>query len=240
MSYETLRVEVSAGGVGLVTLHRPEKLNAISIRMRDELSACLAAWRDEPAVRAVVFTGAGRAFSAGFELDEFKKPELHADILRSSSRYHRDLWSFPKPTIAAVNGLAVGGGFDLATLCDLRVAAEAAWFAHPELEHGAPPLYSPLRWIVGDGVARDLLLTRRRITAQDALALHLVREVVYDDGLLSAAQALAASIAAAPPGATAFLKARFAQSPGRGFEEAFAEEHDRAFREHLLVPGKWK
>jgi enoyl-CoA hydratase len=239
MDAQTIRAEVTAG-VGLVTLDRPDKLNAISIRMRDEISACLAAWRADPAVRAVVFTGAGRAFSAGFELDEFKDPALHAEILRSSSRYHRDVWSFPKPTIAAVNGLAVGGGFDLATLCDLRVAAEAAWFSHPELEHGAPPLYSPLRWIVGDGVARDLLLTRRRLSAQDALALHLVREVVYDDALVATARALAEKIAAAPPQAVAFLKARFVESPGRGFEETFAEEHDRAFREHLLVPGKWR
>jgi enoyl-CoA hydratase len=240
MPYETIRAEVGAAGVGRVTLDRPGKLNAISIKMRDEISACLAAWRDDPAIRAVIFTGAGRAFSAGFELDEFRRPELHAEILRSSSRYHRDVWSFPKPTIAAVNGLAIGGGFDLATLCDLRVAAEAGWFAHPELEHGAPPLYSPLRWIVGDGVARDLLLTRRRITAQDALALHLVREVVYDDALLVAAQALAEKIVQAPAAAVGFLKARIVESPGRGFDETFAEEHDRAFREHLLVPGKWK
>ena len=83
------------------SLARPTKLNAIDISMRREISACLASWNDDPAVRAVIFTGQGRAFSAGF---------------------------------------------DLATLCDLRIGAEEAWFSHPEIAHGAPPLFSPLRW----------------------------------------------------------------------------------------------
>jgi enoyl-CoA hydratase len=237
MSFQTIEAEVDPSGVAVLTLNRPDKLNALSIELRREISACLAAWSAEAAVRAVVFTGAGRAFSAGFDVDEFRQPSLHGELLRSSSAYHRDVWSFPKPTIAAVNGLAAGGGFDLATLCDLRVCAEDAWFSHPELKLGAPPLFTPLRWIVGDGVARDLCLTRRRLGADEALRVGLVRQVVRPGELLSTARALAATIAEAPADAIRFTKARMVQSGGLDFETAFAAEHDLAFRELILAPS---
>jgi enoyl-CoA hydratase/carnithine racemase len=239
MDFRSIAVEVAPDGVALLSLARPARLNAIDIAMRREISACLAAWRDDPAVRAVVVTGQGRAFSAGFDLAEFGEPALHEEILRSSTAYHRDIWYFPKPTIAAVNGPAVGGGFDLATLCDLRIGTEEAWFSHPEIAHGAPPLFSPLRWLVGDAVARDLCLTRRKVKAGEALALHLLREVVPAGGLLEAARALARLVLEAPEEAIRFTKERMARSAGQGFDEVLAEEHDRAFREILLVPGRF-
>jgi enoyl-CoA hydratase/carnithine racemase len=235
MTFRTITATLEPAGVGVLTLDRPDKLNAISIEMRREISACLGAWAADPAVRVVVFTGAGRAFSAGFDLGEFREPALHEELLRSSSAYHRDVWSFPKPTIAAVNGLAAGGGFDLAVLCDLRVCSQGAWFAHPELALGAPPVFTPLRWIVGDGVARDLCLTRRRLLADEAQRVGLVREVVPPGELLPAARALAATIAEAPADALRFTKACIIRSGGQDFERAFAEEHDRAFREVLLA-----
>jgi enoyl-CoA hydratase len=237
MTYRTITAEI-ASGVAVVTLNRPAKLNAISIEMRRELSACLAAWSEDPAVRVAVVTGAGRAFSAGFDLGEFRDPALHEELLRSSSKYHRDVWSFPKPTIAAVNGPAAGGGFDLATLCDLRVCTPDAWFSHPELMIGAPPLFTPLRWIVGDGIARDLCLTRRRLSADEAHRVGLVRQVVAPGELLPAALALATTIAEAPAHAVRFAKARMIRSGGLDFEASFAEEHDRAFREIILSPER--
>lgn len=240
MAFQSIEAAVRAQGVGVITLSRASKLNAISIEMRRELSACLAAWRDDPAVGAVIVTGAGRAFSAGFDLEEFRDPALHAEILESSSRYHRDVWYFPKPILAAVNGPAAGGGFDLATLCDLRLASEAAWFSHPELQHGAPPLFTPLRGIVGEAVARDLCLTRRRVSAAEAKALNLVAAVVAPGELLAAAEELARRILEAPAEAIRFTKACMARSQGRDFDAAFAEEHDRAFREVLLRPGRWR
>ena len=167
MEPRTIRLDV-ADGVATLTLHRPDRRNAISIEMRDEISATLGAWRDDPAVGAVVLTGDGAAFSAGFDLDEFRQPERFAALFASSSRYHRDVWSFPKPVVAAVNGPAMGGGFDLACLCDVRIASSRAAFGHPEIKFGAPPLFTPLRWIVGDGIARDLCLTGRRIDAAEA------------------------------------------------------------------------
>jgi enoyl-CoA hydratase len=235
MTPRTLRLAVE-GRVGTLTLARPDRRNALSIELREELSQVLAAWRDDPAVGAVVLTGEGTVFSAGFDLDEFQQPERFDAILDSSSRYHRDVWSFPKPIVAAVNGAAMGGGFDLACLCDLRLASATASFGHPEIKFGAPPLFTPLRWIVGDGVARDLCLTGRRIDAAEAHRVRLVSEVVEPAALAARAAAVARTILEAPDAALRFTKAFFA-SAGPTFEESFRVEHDRAFEE-ILLPGR--
>lgn len=221
-------------GIGIITLNRPGKRNAISIRMRQEISSCLDRWKDTPTVGVVIFTGQGDAFSAGFDLDEFSRPERFDILLESSSRYHRDVWNFPKPTIAAVNGLALGGGFDLTTLCDIRIGSESCAFAHPEIKFGAPPIFTPLRWIVGDGWARDLCLTGRRIPASEAHRIGLVSEVVEKSRLMERAIGIGAEILAAPPETLAFTKACLAGNSGKGFEESFRIEHDEAFRKILL------
>jgi enoyl-CoA hydratase len=233
MDPRTIRCEVK-DRIATLTLARPDRRNAISIEMRREISACLASWRDDDAVGAIVITGEGPAFSAGFDLAEFQRPELFGDLLESSSRYHRDVWYHPKPTVAAVNGPAMGGGFDLACLCDLRVASTSASFGHPEVKLGAPPLFTPLRWIVGDGVARDLCLTGRRFGAEEALRLRLVSEVV-EGSVLDRARQVAATILEAPAEALRFTKAYLLSSAGAGFEESFRVEHDRAFEEIILA-----
>jgi len=240
MDFTCIEAERRPSGVGILTLRRPEKLNALSIDMRNEISRCLAAWRDAEDVGAVVFTGAGRAFSAGFDLDEFRREERFEELFESSARYHRDVWGFPKPTIAAVNGIAAGGGFDLATLCDLRICSGEARFVHPELKHGAPPLFSPLAWIVGAGVARELCLTRRTVDAQEAHHLRLVSEVTASGEVVARAEALARTILEAPPEAIRYTKACFSRSAGCDFEAAFGAEHDRPFRELILRPGRWR
>ncbi len=240
MDFKCIEAEGRSSGVGILTLRRPEKLNALSIDMRNEISRCLASWRDANDIGAVVITGAGRAFSAGFDLDEFEQTERFEELFDSSARYHRDVWRFPKPTIAAVNGIAAGGGFDLATLCDIRICSDKARFAHPELKHGAPPLFSPLSWIVGDGVARELCLTRRTIDAQEARGIRLVSEVVGPEELVPRAEAIARSIVEAPPDAVRFTKAFFSRGGGSDFETRFSVEHDRAFREIILRPGRWR
>ena len=233
MEPRTIRRQLE-GGVATLTLCRPDRRNAISIEMREEISATLDSWRGDPAVGAVVLTGEGSAFSAGFDLDEFGQPDRFDALLASSSRYHRDVWSFPKPVIAAVNGAAMGGGFDLACLCDLRLASSRASFGHPEIKFGAPPLFTPLRWIVGDGLARDLCLTGRRIDAAEAHRIRLVSEVVEPEALPARAAAVARSILEAPAHALRFTKA-YCTSPGATFEESFRVEHDRAFEEILLA-----
>jgi len=234
MSCQTITIDVFPGRIGQITLNRPEKRNALSVTMRRELSACLAAWRDDPAVGAVVITGAGKAFCAGFDLDDFADPAGFEDLYASSARYHRDLWLFPKPVIAAINGPAMGGGFDLAVLCDLRLVAEGASFGHPEVKFGAPPIFSPLAWLIGAGRARELCLTGRRIAALEAQTMGLVSEVVAGERLLDRAMELAAEILAAPEATLRFAKQMMNASCGRDFEAAFAIEHDQAFREVLL------
>jgi enoyl-CoA hydratase/carnithine racemase len=115
MNYDTIKVQETEERVGIITLNRPDKRNALSIEVRNEIIACLEQWADDANIGVVVFTGAGPAFSAGFDLKEFKRTDLADEIFRSSSSYHKAVWHFPRPTIAAINGPAFGGGFDLAT-----------------------------------------------------------------------------------------------------------------------------
>jgi enoyl-CoA hydratase/carnithine racemase len=234
MNFRTIAVEEMQGGIGILTLNRPEKRNAISVEMRREISECLKDWQESETIGTVIFTGSSEVFSAGFDLSEFKQPALYTEIYETSARYHRDIWYFPKPTIAAVNGPALAGGFDLAKLCDLRICSKAAVFGHPEIKFGVPPLLTPLRWIVGEGLARDLCMTGRRIDAAEAYRTGLVSEVVDSDTLLEKARQLALSILEAPVSALHFIKTHMLDHANRGFEEAFCIEHDMAFQEFLL------
>jgi len=235
MEFRTIEAVEQHGGIGIITLNRPERRNAISIEMRHEISACLKNWQESESVGTVVFTGRGEAFSAGFDLSEFKQPNLLNEIYQTSTRYHRDIWYFPKPTIAAVNGPALAGGFDLAKICDLRICAKTAVFGHPEIKFGVPPLLTPLRWIVGEGLARDFCFTGRRIDAAEAHRTGLVSEVVDSDKLLERAGQIAAVIMEAPSSALRFIKTYMLDHANRSFEEAFCIEHDKAFQEFLLT-----
>lgn len=184
-----------------VTLNRPDRKNALSIALREELSDLLGELADDPELKVVVLTGAGSAFCAGFDLGEFDRAFEDASFAEqlwaSSDRYHRAVLHFPLPTVAAVNGPAVGGGFDLAVMCDLRIASSAARFAHPEYAFG-DVVYGPLRDLVGGAVARELCLTGRPVDAAEALALRLVSYVVEPDELAERALDLARTVAAAP------------------------------------------
>src|SRR3972149_3301854 len=190
MDYELLLVK-KLDKVAVVTLNRPEKRNPLSTPLRNEIDACLAALEADDEVSVVVIAASGPAFCAGFDTSEFadRDPEHVRAVSESSDRYHRRLANFPKPLVPAVNGPAMGGGFDLAVLCDVRLASESAAFAHPEIKFGAPSLFGPLREIVGGGLARDLCLTGRRIDAEEALRIGLVSKVVEPDLLLETALA---------------------------------------------------
>ncbi|MBI2889736.1 MAG: enoyl-CoA hydratase/isomerase family protein [Nitrospirae bacterium] len=233
-SHETIRTEVTEDAIGVVTLNRPDKRNALSIKMRSEISACLDVWKAAESVRLVVFTGEGPVFCAGFDLNEFRDPTCYPRLYETSARYHRDVWYYSKPTLAAINGPALGGGFDLTTLCDVRICSETAQFGHPEIKFGAPPLFSPLRWIVGSGLARDLCLSGRRIDAAEALRSHLVSEVVPAADLRMRALAVAKSILEAPDQALRMTKAYMAGASSNEFESSFRVEHDQVFQETLL------
>jgi enoyl-CoA hydratase/carnithine racemase len=169
-------------GVATLTLNRAEKKNALSIALRDELSDALDALAIDEAVKTVVVTGAGDVFSAGFDLREFQQPELTDRLWASSDRFHATVLRFPLPLVAVVNGPAIAGGFDLAVMSDVRVAADTARFSHPEIEFG-DVVYGPLHDIVGGGLARELCFTGRVVEAAEAKARGLVSSVVPVDEL---------------------------------------------------------
>lgn len=183
-----------------LTLNRADKKNALSIDLRDEMSDVLDAMARDDSVKVVVVTGAGDTFSAGFDLKEFDDldDEAHARRLwASSDRWHRTLIEFPLPIVAAVNGPALAGGFDLAVMCDVRLAATTARFAHPE-QAFSDVVYGPLHDLVGGAVARDLCLTGRSVVAEEALGLQLVSMVVPREDLEREALAVASRISRAP------------------------------------------
>jgi enoyl-CoA hydratase/carnithine racemase len=186
--------------VAVVTLNRPEVLNAFNVQMRDDLAEVLSAVRDDDDVRALVLRGAGRAFCAGADLTEFGSAPSPSIARRV--RFARDVWSqlehLPVPSIAALHGFALGSGLEMALFCDLRIAAAGTRFALPEVQRGLIPGAGgtqTLPRVCGIGPALDLLLTARQIEAAEALRLGLISEIVatteLDERALQMAQHLA-------------------------------------------------
>jgi enoyl-CoA hydratase len=200
-------------GVAVLTLDRPEKRNALSIALRDEMSDALDQLAAADTTRVVVITGVGEVFSAGFDLDEFAARELASQLWASSDRWHRTVFTFPLPTVAAVNGAALGGGFDLAVMCDLRICADTARFGHPE-HRFSQVVYAPLHDLVGGARARDLVLTGRGVDAAEALALGLVTRVVPAAALLGEAVDLAGEVAQAPRDVLVAMKTKITRRAG--------------------------
>ncbi len=200
-----------SGAQAVLTLNRPERRNALSVALRDAISDALDELASDDTLKVVVVTGAGTVFSSGFDLGEFDRaaadPAYSAALWASSDRYHRTVLGFPLPTIAAVNGPAIAGGFDLAVLCDLRIAASTARFAHPERSFG-DMVDAPLRDLVGGAVARELTLGGRELTATEALEVHLVGQVVEPDRLEAAVGALVDRVCVAPRDVLARTKAK--------------------------------
>jgi enoyl-CoA hydratase len=208
---QLVECERAADGVALLTLNRPDKRNALSVDLREAGSALLGELAVDESVRALVVTGAGAVFSAGFDLGEFEVAASDEAFGRrlwaSSDEWHRRWIEFPVPTIAAVNGPAIAGGFDVAVMCDLRVVADTATFAHPEIAFG-DVVYGPLHDLVGGAVARDLCFTGRRIDGQEASRLGLATRLVPAADVVPVALELAGTIASAPRATLTRLKAK--------------------------------
>jgi enoyl-CoA hydratase len=197
-------------GVAVLTLNRPDKKNALNIALREEAVAILGRLADDEALKALVVTGSGGCFSAGFDLREFAVTDPgHTERLwQSSDLFHHAVYRFPLPVIAAVDGIAYGGGFDLAILCDLRIATHRATFAHPESALG-PVVYAPLHDLVGGAIARELVLTGREIDAREALRLHIVSELTDPRELAERTRNLARQVSRAPREILVRNKAKF-------------------------------
>jgi enoyl-CoA hydratase/carnithine racemase len=196
---ELVMLSTITNGIATLTLNRPEKKNSLSIALREEISDTLQRLSADEDLRVLIITGAGDTFCAGFDLDEFRdtRPEFQERLWQSSDHFHHSVLRFPLPTVAGVNGAALAGGFDLATVCDLRLASCTARFAHPEQRFG-DVMYAPLRELIGGAAARDLCLTGRSIDADEALRLGLVSAVVSPSALPEELARTAAVIAQAP------------------------------------------
>ena len=209
---DTIEVaRIPARTTATITLNRPAKKNALSAHLRDEVTEALAELGHDAELTSVVITGAGDVFSAGFDLGEFARAADDAsfgeELWGSSDRFHHALLTFPLPLVAAVNGPALAGGFDLAVCCDVRIAADTARFAHPEFTFG-DLVYSPLHELVGVAVARDLCLAGRPIDATEAQRLHLVSDVVPRAELDAKVAEVTGRIATAPRAALLRTKAK--------------------------------
>jgi enoyl-CoA hydratase len=183
MAYETVLYE-TRGPIALLTLNRPERLNAMNATMLRELHEAMDAAEADNAVRAIVLTGAGSGFCSGFDLKEqaAAKPSGVAEwrpLLRRDFDAIMRFWHSPKPTLAAVRGPCLAGGCELALACDITIAAEDAVFGEPELRFGAGIVVMLLPWLVGPKRAKQLLLTGDdKLSAPRAEAIGLVNEVV--------------------------------------------------------------
>ena len=197
--YSTLTLDYD-GALAIVTLNRPEKRNAISYELIDDLLRALQEVGKSPA-QILILTGAGKAFCSGMDLDNLRSitgrtAEENRTDSETMARLFRALYEFPKVTIAAVNGPAVAGGCGLATLCDFTLASSEAKFGYTEVRIGfVPAIVSTfLLRQVGEKHARDLLLTGRIIGAEEAFRIGLANEVVAPDKLLERTRELAASL----------------------------------------------
>jgi enoyl-CoA hydratase len=199
---EPLVLSERRGPVALLTLNRPDKLNAINEAVIGALDAALDAAEADESVRAIVVAGKGRAFSAGFDLDSGLgegKPDPAAvrRALENDFRIILRFWDSPKPTIAAVHGYCLGSSLELAVACDLTIAAEDCRFGEPEVKFGSGIVALLLPWLAGPKVAKYLLLTGDdRVSAADAQAMGLVNRVVPAAALLDEAVELARRVAA--------------------------------------------
>ncbi|MFF3371641.1 enoyl-CoA hydratase/isomerase family protein [Streptomyces sp. NPDC002680] len=226
-----LRVELR-DGIAVLTLDRPRQLNAIGSETVERLEQALDAVRDNDDVRALVVTGAGRAFSAGADLGEiesFTSPGQFRAFVGRLTEAFALLDEFPKPSVAAVHGFAFGGGLELALACDLRVVERGARLGLPEMKLGVLPGAGGtqrLPRLLPPTIARQMILTGEPIDAERAHALGLVNELAEPGEVLSVAEKLAGALAAGAPLALAAGKRLIGHGLGMDLEAAIAYERE--------------
>jgi len=245
MGERTVEYEAE-GSIAVVRLNRPDRLNALNRQLQDELGEAFAAAEAAPEVRVLILTGAGRAFSVGADIEELETTaEGAARQLQASLACLSSPERLRKPVIAAVNGYALGGGFELALACDIVVASDRAVFSVPEPTLGVVPGFAMQRLprLVGVMRAREILLTARRLSAQEAREYGLVSRVAPHEELMEQARSVAMGMTELAPLALELLKAtinrnllssdlEFAERANAWlFTTRDAQEGIRAFRE---------
>jgi len=203
--YQFINIE-KKGKISIIKFNRAEKKNALSETMRAEIIEALNSLKDEKRVKAVIFYGGEEFFSAGFDRDEVQAIVQgkgdYQQFIDSNHLFHQTIFEFPKLLIAAINGYALAGAFDLAVICHLRVASKGSLFGHPEIRFGACPLFFPYMTLVGRGKALELTLnTGNRetfLTAGEAYRLNIINKLVEKREVLNEAINLAKQITQSP------------------------------------------
>jgi enoyl-CoA hydratase len=233
-SFSTVRFE-RRGAIAWVILNRPAQLNAYNLAMRDDLDQILDALHDDPEVRAMVLAGAGPAFSTGGDVREFGSAP--SPMVARWVRFRRDVWgklaALPIPTVAAVHGFTVGGGLEMALLCDIAIAADDTCLCLPETGLGMIPGVAGTQTLArraGLGRGLELCLTGRWIDAREAMLIGLVDEVVAAAALERAAGRMARSLAALPREMVAMVKAAVHEGLDLGLSDGLAFERRLARR----------
>lgn len=216
------------GAIALLTLNRPDARNAIDLDVVNELAAHLSVLERDPSVLALVLTGAGgKAFAAGADIGQLRDRGRDDAFLGINSNLFRKLEDFPRPTIAAIAGYALGGGLELAMACDLRVCGASARFGQPEVGLGIMPAAGAtyrLPRLVGIGKARELIFTGEIIDAPEAHRIGLVNRIVADEEVVAAALAMAGRIVDNDPLGVRVAKLNLAANSRGGSDASVALE----------------
>ena len=221
MGYEHIKVEIEAP-IATITLDRPKVLNALSPAVISELGQALAGFDADESIRAVVLTGGPRVFAAGADIGDMADRTAAEQLVRDQTGAWAPIAGFKKPLVAAVNGYALGGGCELALMCDVIIAGDTARFGQPEINIGIiPGAGGTQRWprSVGKYAAMEVMLGGAPITARRALELGLVNKVVPAEMSITVAQRLARQLAEKPPLATRLAK----EAVLKAFETPLAE-----------------
>lgn len=227
MSTSELVLVSRAGAVATLTLNRPERRNALNQTVIDQLSAALRELEDTDEIRAVVLTGGPEVFAAGADVAELATRSSADQLIADRRPRWSAVTGFSKPLIAAVNGLALGGGCELVLMCDLIVAGHTARFGQPEINLGIlPGAGGTQRWprVVGKYLAMELALTGRSMPAERAYQLGVINRLVPAEQAIGEAQELAAAIAAQPPIAVRLIKEAVNSAFETGLQQGLALE----------------
>jgi enoyl-CoA hydratase len=245
-SFRTVVVERHPAGYAVLTLNRPEKLNALSMELRGELVAAIGQLTRDAAVRVLIVTGAGRAFCAGLDLNELSSTDAN-----SARAFELDpvaaLGQFAGPVIGAINGVAATGGFELAMACDVLIASTAAAFADTHAKVGLLPgwgLSIRLPRRIGLHRAKEMAFTARFVGAAEAASWGLVNRVVPPDELIGQARAMAEQMLATVPDILVKYKTLLEDGFGRPAAEALLSERaaataTNATLDRAAIPGRW-
>lgn len=238
MNYEILKIE-RIENIALVSINRPQAMNALNTRFFEEMDQAVAEFKLEPDLRAIIITGEGKAFVAGADIAEMvnKTAKEGSDFSARGQRTFSSFSTLDVPVIAAINGYALGGGLELAMGCDFRIASTKAKFGQPEVNLGLIPGFAGtqrLSRLIGMADALYLLMSAEMIGADEALRLKLVQKVVEPENLLETCFSIAKTIASKGPLAIKAIK----QTTIQGYEMGFTEGEKLEASQFGLLFGK--